>query len=110
MEFTMKQIAQLTGKTYQKVGRTAKELELTITRGDKVSVDLSGLIKILRYYEEQETGEEIIVSEEETVSDESRIEEIEQQLFNAQEIIEQQNEHIANLTRANEMLRMIKRD
>lgn len=110
MEFTMKQIAQLTGRTYQKVSRTAKELELNIIReNDKVAVDISGLIKILRYYEEQDGGEDFVRSEE-VVSEESRVEELERQLLDAQETIEYQREDIANLTRANEMLRGIRRD
>lgn len=109
MEFTMKQIAQLTGRTYQKVGRTAKELEVNLIRdNDGVSTDIPGLFKILNYYEEQDGGEDFVRSEE--VNEESRVEELERQLLDAQETIEHQLEDIANLTRANEMLRGIKRD
>ena len=105
----MKQIAQLTGRTYQKVSRTAKELEVNLIRdNDGVSTDIPGLIKILNYYEEQDGGEDFVRSEE--VNEESRVEELERQLLDAQETIEYQREDIANLTRANEMLRGIRRD
>ena len=115
MRFTMKQIAQLTGFTYQKVGHTARDLGLELERDNSgVSVDMEGLIKILKFYEEETEGAEGVVENlcegGEGSKKEITIAELERQLLEAEETIDKQAEHIKNLTRANEMLRGIKRD